>query len=207
MLYHFKRLFKPRKTQDCDPMKKFLIVGLGNIGPKYEETRHNIGFKILDRLAEQEALNFETVKLGDRALYKTKGRSFILLKPSTYMNLSGKAVKYWMTKENIAIENLLIVTDDLNLPFGSIRLKTKGSDGGHNGLKDIQAQLNTTKYARFRFGISDSFAKGRQVDYVLGHWNEDECLQLPERLDTAVALIKSFGLSGTTLTMNTFNGK
>ena len=123
------------------------------------------------------------------------------------MNLSGKAVNYWLNKEKIPIENLLIVTDDLNLPFGSIRLKTKGSDGGHNGLKDIQAQLNTTKYARFRFGISDSFAKGRQVDYVLGQWNNDEYSQLPERLDTSVALIKSFGLSGTSSTMNAFNGK
>ena len=207
MFQSIKRLFGTVKSQESDLMKKFLIVGLGNIGPKYDETRHNIGFKIVDHLAHQEDLNFETVKLGDRSVYKIKGRTFILLKPSTFMNLSGKAVRYWLAKENVPIENLLVVTDDLNLPFGAIRLKTKGSDGGHNGLKDIQAQLNTTKYSRFRFGISDSFAKGRQVDYVLGEWNEKERLQLPERLSTSVDLIKSFGLSGATHTMNTFNGK
>ncbi|WP_416236537.1 aminoacyl-tRNA hydrolase [Xanthomarina sp. F1114] len=188
-------------------MKKFLIVGLGNIGEKYENTRHNIGFKILDHLAKKEDLNFETQKLGDLTSYKFKGRTFILLKPSTYMNLSGKAVLYWLNKEKIAPENLLIITDDLNLPFGSIRLKTKGSDGGHNGLKDIQEKLNTTKYNRFRFGISSKFNKGSQVDYVLGEWDEEECDNLPERLDKSVELIKSFGTAGINNTMNSFNGK
>ena len=188
-------------------MKKFLIVGLGNIGDKYVSTRHNIGFKILDALAEKEDLKFETQKLGDLTTYKFKGRTFILLKPSTYMNLSGKSVQYWLTKEKIPIENLLVVTDDLNLPFGTLRLKTKGSDGGHNGLKDIQAKLNTTKYNRFRFGISDTFSKGRQVDYVLGEWNTEETQKLPERLEIAIELIKSFGTAGISNTMNTFNGK
>ncbi len=188
-------------------MKKFLIVGLGNIGEKYEETRHNIGFKVLDYFAEKEQVSFETNKLGDIAYYKLKGRTFIFLKPSTFMNLSGKAVTYWLTKEKVPIENLLIITDDLNLPFGSIRLKTKGSDGGHNGLKDIQLKLNTTKYSRFRFGISDAFSKGRQVDYVLGEWNEEEQTQLPERLEKSTDLIKSFVLSGTSTTMNLYNGK
>ncbi|WP_394338525.1 aminoacyl-tRNA hydrolase [Hanstruepera ponticola] len=188
-------------------MKKFLIVGLGNIGEKYAHTRHNIGFKILDFLAEKEDLKFEAQKLGDITTYKFKGRTFILLKPSTYMNLSGKAVLYWLTKEKIPLENLLIITDDLNLPFGSIRLKTKGSDGGHNGLKDIQDKLQTTKYNRFRFGISDEFSKGRQVDYVLGEWNDDEKSKLPERLEKSVELIKSFGTAGVNNTMNTFNGK
>ncbi|WP_298901451.1 aminoacyl-tRNA hydrolase [uncultured Psychroserpens sp.] len=188
-------------------MKKFLIAGLGNIGDKYTNTRHNIGFKILDALAEKEALKFETQKLGDLTTYKFKGRTFILLKPSTYMNLSGKAVKYWLTKEKIPLENLLVVTDDLNLPFGSLRLKTKGSDGGHNGLKDIQNVLQTTKYNRFRFGISDTFSKGRQVDYVLGEWTDDENEKITERLDKSIELIKSFGTAGVSNTMNTFNGK
>ncbi|WP_092206785.1 aminoacyl-tRNA hydrolase [Bizionia echini] len=188
-------------------MKKFLIVGLGNIGDKYQNTRHNIGFKILDFLANKEDLTFTTDKLGDLTTYKFKGRTFILLKPSTYMNLSGKSVLYWLTKEKIPLENLLIITDDLNLPFGSIRLKTKGSDGGHNGLKDIQDKLNTTKYNRFRFGISNEFSQGRQVDYVLGEWSDDEYKLLRERLEKSVELIKSFGTAGINNTMNTFNGK
>lgn len=188
-------------------MKKFLIVGLGNIGEKYENTRHNIGFKVLDALAQKEDLKFITQKLGDLTSYKYKGRTFILLKPSTYMNLSGKAVKYWLIKEKIPLENVLVVTDDLNLPFGSIRVKTKGSDGGHNGLKDIQTTLQTTKYNRFRFGISDEFGKGRQVDYVLGEWTDEEIRRLPERLETSVDLIKSFGTAGINNTMNMFNGK
>lgn len=196
---------KPNEYQD--PMKKFLIVGLGNIGEKYAGTRHNIGFKILDFFADKEGFAFETQKLGDVATYKLKGRPLIFLKPSTFMNLSGKAVMYWLAKEKVPLENLLVITDDLNLPFGSIRLKTKGSDGGHNGLKDIQAKLNTTKYNRFRFGISDAFSKGRQVDYVLGEWNDDEREKLPERLETSVALIKSFALAGVNTTMNAFNGK
>ena len=188
-------------------MKKFLIVGLGNIGQKYANTRHNIGFKILDHFASQENLIFDTQKLGDITTYKLKGRTFIFLKPSTYMNLSGKAVQYWLTKENIPLENLLVVTDDLNLPFGSIRVKTKGSDGGHNGLKDIQEKLNTTVYNRFRFGISDAFNKGQQVDYVLGEWTDEENKNLKERLDKSAALIKSFALAGINITMNSFNGK
>ncbi|MEM6515713.1 MAG: aminoacyl-tRNA hydrolase [Bacteroidota bacterium] len=188
-------------------MKKFLIVGLGNIGPEYAETRHNIGFKILDALAKKEDLKFETHKLGDITTYRFKGRNFILLKPSTYMNLSGKSVLYWLNKEKVSLENLLVITDDLNLPFGTIRLKGKGSDGGHNGLKDIQDKLQTTKYIRFRFGISDTFSKGRQVDYVLGQWNEEEKSKLEERLKTSVELIKSFGTAGLNNTMNAFNGK
>ena len=202
-------LFDASKNSIIDEensMKKFLIVGLGNIGDEYSNTRHNIGFKILDYIAKQESLNFETQKLGDIATYKFKGRQFILLKPSTYMNLSGKAVTYWMTKENIPIENLLIITDDLNLPFGTIRLKTKGSDGGHNGLKDIQDKLQTINYNRFRFGISDAFSKGRQIDYVLGEWTDEENKILSERLEKSMELIKSFGTAGITNTMNTFNG-
>ena len=208
MLSFFGRILGKKKTgEKIDPMKKFLIVGLGNIGPKYENTRHNIGFKILDELAREKEVTFETQKLGDVATFKFKGRTFVMLKPSTYMNLSGKAVNYWMQKEKIALENLLVVTDDLNLPFGTLRLKTKGSDGGHNGLKDIQAQLNTTKYNRFRFGISDEFSKGNQVNYVLGEWDDEEERKLPERLKTSAELILSFGTAGVSNTMNTFNGK
>ncbi len=208
MLSFFGRILGKKETgEKTDPMKKFLIVGLGNIGPKYENTRHNIGFKILDEIAREKEVTFETQKLGDVATFKFKGRTFILLKPSTYMNLSGKAVNYWMQKEKIALENLLVVTDDLNLPFGTLRLKTKGSDGGHNGLKDIQAQLNTTKYNRFRFGISDEFSKGNQIDYVLGEWGEEEKKEMAERLKTSAELIQSFGTAGVSNTMNTFNGK
>lgn len=208
MCQFFINLFRKKKQIEAqDVMKKFLIVGLGNIGAKYENTRHNIGFKILDYFAKQEELTFETQKLGDITHYKLKGRTFVFLKPNTYMNLSGKAVLYWLTKEKIPLENLLIITDDLNLPFGSIRLKTKGSDGGHNGLKDIQDKLNTTKYNRFRFGISDTFSKGKQVDYVLGEWTDEEQEKLNERLEKSVELIKSFALSGVNNTMNSFNGK
>ena len=202
-------LFKLKSNRETpeELMKKFLIVGLGNIGEKYENTRHNIGFKILDQLAEKESITFETQKLGDLANFKFKGRTFILLKPSTFMNLSGKAVLYWLTKEKIPLENLLVVTDDLNLPFGTLRIKAKGSDGGHNGLKDIQAKLNTTKYNRFRFGISNSFGKGQQVNYVLGEWSEEENTELNERLNIAAEAIKSFGTAGLANTMNTYNGK
>lgn len=186
---------------------KFLIVGLGNIGVEYVNTRHNIGFKIVDFLARKEGLSFETVKLGALAEYKFKGRTFFLLKPNTYMNLSGKAVKYWMEKENIPLENILVITDDLNLSFGAIRIRKKGSDGGHNGLKSVQAILNTSDYNRFRFGISDEFKKGKQIDYVLGEWDESEKTALPERLEIASEIIKSFGTAGIENTMSNFNGK
>jgi len=189
-----------------DLMKKFLIVGLGNIGEKYDNTRHNIGFKILDEIASKENVTFESQKLGSVATFRFKGRTFTLLKPSTYMNLSGKAVKYWMTKEKIPLENVLIVCDDLNLNFGSIRVKAKGSDGGHNGLKDIIAILQTQQYARFRFGVGSEFSKGRQVDFVLGEWDADEEKLMPERLEKSHALVKSFGTAGLNNTMNTFNG-
>ncbi len=186
---------------------KYLIVGLGNIGAEYVNTRHNIGFKIVDFLAKKEGINFETVKLGSLAQYKFKGRTFLLLKPNTYMNLSGKAVKFWMDKENIPLENIMVLADDLNLSFGTIRIKPKGSDGGHNGLKNINLLLNTTNYTRFRFGISDEFKKGKQIDYVLGDWDEDEKTKLPERLELASEVIKSFGTAGLENTMTAFNGK
>ncbi len=188
-------------------MKKFLIVGLGNIGEEYRYTRHNIGFLALDAIAKEHEIFFSTQRLGDIAELKHKGRTLIFLKPSTYMNLSGKAIRYWLEKENIPIENLLVITDDLNLPFGAIRIKKKGSDGGHNGLKNIQAELNTTNYARFRFGISADFSFGKQIDYVLGRWEESEVEKLPERLEKVHQAVLSFALTGVDVTMNTFNNK
>ena len=207
-LFRFiKLLFKSKKeTSTNTSMKKFLIVGLGNIGEKYNNTRHNIGFKILDEIASKEAVTFESGKLGAVAKFRFKGRTFILLKPSTFMNLSGKSVKYWLTKEKIASENLLIICDDLNLSFGAIRVKAKGSDGGHNGLKDINAILQTQQYARFRFGVGSEFSKGRQSNFVLGEWDAEENKLLPERLELAIKIVKSFGTAGLNNTMNTFNG-
>jgi PTH1 family peptidyl-tRNA hydrolase len=198
---------KDKVLNESSKMKKFLIVGLGNIGAEYVNTRHNIGFKVLDYFANQESISFQTQKLGDVTEFKIKGRTAILLKPNTYMNLSGKAVKYWMEKEKIEKDNLLIITDDLNLSFGSIRIKTKGSDGGHNGLKNIQLLLNSTEYPRFRFGISDAFKKGKQVDYVLGEWSTEEKEALKERLSISSEIIKSFVLAGLNTTMNAYNGK
>ncbi len=207
MLHFLKSLFKNEAPflEESEPMKKFLIVGLGNIGDAYSETRHNIGFKILDALAKAHDFAFEPAKLGAIGSFKIKGRSIRCLQPSTYMNRSGKAVKYWMEKEKIPLENVLIITDDINLPFGTLRLKTKGSDGGHNGLKDIQEQLQTTKYPRLRFGVGADFGKGRQVDYVLGKWNDEEKTQLQERMDRILKLLPSFVLSGVAITMNQFN--
>ena len=208
MVRWFKKWFPTQKPlfEETDPMKKFLIAGLGNIGEEYEGTRHNIGFQILDTLAREEDFTFEAGRLGDIGTFRIKGRSVLCIKPSTFMNRSGKAVRYWMDKENIPLENLLVITDDLNLPYGTLRLKTKGSDGGHNGLKDIQQVLTTTQYARFRFGIGSEYARGRQVDYVLGKWNESEQEKLGERLEHSAALIRSFVLAGVARTMNTFNG-
>ncbi|WP_396157759.1 aminoacyl-tRNA hydrolase [Flavobacterium sp.] len=188
-------------------MKKCLIVGLGNIGAEYVNTRHNIGFKIVDYVASKQGVSFETAKLGTVAEFTIKGRKLILLKPNTYMNLSGKAVHYWMQKENITKENVLVITDDLNLAFGTIRIKGKGTDGGHNGLKNIQLILNTSEYPRFRFGISDEFKKGQQVDYVLGEWNDVEKEKLQERFELANQIVESYALAGLNETMNRFNGK
>jgi PTH1 family peptidyl-tRNA hydrolase len=208
MIQWLNNLLGVEKTSDkLDDMNKFLIVGLGNIGAEYVNTRHNIGFKVLDFIANKEGASFDNLKLGAVAEIKIKGKTFILLKPNTYMNLSGKAVKYWMDKEKIALDKVLIITDDLNLSFGTIRIRSKGSDGGHNGLKNITQVLNTQEYARFRFGISDAFKKGKQVDYVLGNWDEEEKTKLPERLEIASEIIKSFGLAGLEITMTSYNGK
>ena len=188
-------------------MKKYLIACLGNIGAEYANTRHNIGLLVADKLAKDHNASFTTQKLGDLAEIKVKGRTFILLKPSTYMNLSGKAVRYWLEKERLTAENLLVVCDDLNIKFGTLRIKGKGSDGGHNGLKDIQYQLGTQEYARLRFGISSNFESGKQIDYVLGEWAPEEQVLLPERVAKCAEAVLSYGLAGLAITMNTFNNK
>lgn len=188
-------------------MKKLLIVGLGNVGETYSMTRHNIGFYILNALARELDLEFKTEKLGDVVRFKYRGKSFTLLKPNTYMNLSGKAVKYWLTHESIRVENLCVVTDDIHIDFGVIRIKTKGSSGGHNGLKHIEAQLQTQQYARFRFGVGQNYSRGRQVDFVLGQWTKEEESMLIERVSVAVEAILSFGVNGAHNTMTQFNGK
>lgn len=188
-------------------MNKFLIVGLGNIGDEYVNTRHNIGFTILDEIVKENNLKFTIGKLASTCEYKLKGKTLVLTKPSTYMNLSGKALNYWMQAEKITKENILVITDDLALPFGSLRMKGKGSDGGHNGLKDIQQTLNTSEYARLRFGVGNEFLKGRQVDYVLGKWTDEEQKLLEPRVKLAVEMIQNFALSGLQRTMTNFNNK
>ena len=186
---------------------KYLIVGLGNIGAEYAGTRHNIGFKVLDALAEASNAVFTTARYGDVAELKHKGRTLILLKPSTYMNLSGKAVRYWMEAEKIAPENLLVVSDDIALPFGTLRMRPRGSAGGHNGLKNIAELLGTEDYARMRFGVGGDFPRGHQVDYVLGEWSDEERKALPERLKVFGDAILSFTTIGLERTMNFFNKK
>lgn len=186
---------------------KYLIVGLGNIGEDYRGTRHNIGFQILDAFAEASNVAFSPARYGDRADVKFKGRQFILIKPSTYVNLSGKAVNYWLKKEKLTVDRLLVITDDLALPFGTIRLRAKGSDGGHNGLRSINELIGTNKYARLRFGIGDEFHHGQQVDYVLGKWDAEEREVLPDRMDTSIGAIKAFGTVGIQMAMNQFNNK
>lgn len=186
---------------------KYLIVGLGNIGEEYRNTRHNIGFNVLDALAKASNIVFEDKRYGAVATLSLKGRQLILLKPSTYMNLSGNAVRYWMQQEKIPLENLLIVVDDLALPFGALRLKPKGSDAGHNGLKHIAATLGTQAYTRLRFGIGNDFPRGHQIDFVLGQFTEDDMKIMNERVDIAIEIIKSFCLAGVAITMNQYNKK
>ncbi|MEA3317966.1 MAG: aminoacyl-tRNA hydrolase [Bacteroidota bacterium] len=186
---------------------KNLIVGLGNIGDEYAETRHNIGFKVLDAFAKASNISFEDSRYGAKAEYKFKGRKFILIKPSTYVNLSGKAINYWLQKEKIPVENLLVIVDDIALPFGKHRLKAKGGDAGHNGLNNIAQILGHNKYARLRIGIGNEYSKGAQINYVLGNWTDNELKILPERIELAVEVIKSFGTVGINFTMNTYNNK
>ncbi|WP_319478772.1 aminoacyl-tRNA hydrolase [uncultured Draconibacterium sp.] len=186
---------------------KYLIAGLGNIGPEYKNTRHNIGFQILDALAEASNISFSDKRYGFVAECKFKGRTFILLKPTTYMNLSGRAVNYWLQKEKIDIKNMLVLVDDLALPFGTLRVRAKGGAGGHNGLENINQVLGRNDYARLRFGIGDDFHKGHQVNYVLGEWSKDEQKELPFKIDDSIEIIKSFGTIGVHRTMNFHNKK
>jgi len=190
-----------------DNAMKYLIVGLGNIGSEYHETRHNSGFMVVDRLAASVGASWEDRRYGFITTVRVKGQELLLLKPSTYMNLSGNAVRYWMQKENIPLERLLVVVDDLALPTGILRLKPKGGDGGHNGLNHIASVLGTQNYARLRFGIGNDFQQGRQVDYVLSGFTEEEWKILPEKLELACEIIKSFCLAGISITMNQFNKK
>lgn len=184
---------------------KYLIIGLGNPGAKYENTRHNIGFRVVEALAKEKEESFKTVRLGEMATIKHKSRILVLVKPNTYMNLSGQTVKYWMTQEKIPLENILVITDDIALPFGKIRLKGKGSDGGHNGLKSIQDLLNTNQFARLRFGVGSDFHPGQQADYVLGDWPTDEAKTLAERIEAAKACVLDFVSIGLGLTMTKHN--
>ncbi|MBI5219728.1 MAG: aminoacyl-tRNA hydrolase [Bacteroidia bacterium] len=186
---------------------KYLIAGLGNIGVEYQNTRHNSGFMILDAFAKASNIVFTGSRYAFTAALRYKGRTFLLIKPTTFMNLSGKAVNYWLQKENIPVGNMLVVCDDIALPFGTIRLRPKGSDAGHNGLKDISEILGHENYARLRFGIGNDFYKGGQVDYVLSEWMPGEKKLLPARIDIAIDAIKSFGTSGITFAMNNFNNR
>jgi len=185
---------------------KYLIVGLGNIGPTYENTRHNIGFKVLDALAKASNLVFTDRRYGAICTCRLKNKELVLLKPSTFMNLSGNAVRYWLNKENIPVENLLVVVDDLAIPFGALRMKERGSHAGHNGLRSIQ-DLIGEDYPRLRFGIGNDFPQGQQMTYVLGNFTEEENEKLPERIEVACEMVKSFCLAGTQYTMNLYNKK
>lgn len=184
---------------------KYLIAGLGNIGAEYELTRHNIGFLVLDRMADNEKVEFTTGRLADKAEVKFKGRHFHLIKPNTYMNLSGKAISYWLQELKIPNENLLVIVDEIALPFGKLRLKTTGSAGGHNGLKNIELLLGTQNYSRLRVGIGSEYSKGQQVDYVLSRFSDQEFQELPPIMDRAIETVKSFATIGPERTMNFFN--
>lgn len=184
---------------------KYLIVGLGNMGAEYDNTRHNVGFEVLDALAKKYEVSFKQEQHGDLAEFKFKGRTFVLLKPSTYMNLSGKAVRFWGQKKKILPENLLVVVDDLNLPYGKMRLRSKGNDGGHNGLKNINEVLNTSSYSRLRIGIGNNYSKGRQVDFVLGEWSEEEKDGLDKILKKASEAVLAYGTIGVSRAMTQYN--
>jgi len=186
---------------------KYLIAGLGNIGDQYKNTRHNIGFKILDAFAEASNISFDDRRYGFVTHHKYKGRTFVLLKPSTLMNLSGKAVNYWLKKEKIPLDRLLVVVDDISLPLGSVRIRPKGGDAGHNGMANINQVLGTSQYPRLRFGIGNGFPHGAQVNYVLGEWTSEEEEKLDPLIDHSIEMIKSFGTVGLELTMTRYNKK
>lgn len=201
----FSKLFRRFLVAPKEDNMKYLIAGLGNPGEKYAQTRHNAGFLVLDELAEKYNAEWALKRYAWQAQAKYRGKQLVLIKPNTFMNLSGKSVRYWMTKEKVPLKNVLIVVDDLHIPFRSIRIKGKGSDAGHNGLKDIQQQLGTSNYSRLRIGIGSEFSKGRQIDYVLGEWSEDEKQALSTIRKTSVEAIESFIHRGLSPTMNEFN--
>lgn len=208
MKFYICNWFRKKEIKETtEETVKYLIIGLGNKGEEYAETRHNIGFKVAEKIAETMEVPFKSANFGWIAEGKHRGRKVFVLKPDTYMNLSGKAVKFWMQKENIPLENILVITDDLALPYGTLRMKMKGSDAGHNGLKSMQEELQSQNYARLRFGISADFSEGKQVDYVLGKWTEEEKEKLSERIETFSKAALSFVFAGIQNTMNTFNGK
>lgn len=185
----------------------YLVVGLGNIGAEYEGTRHNMGFMALDAWAQSEGTVFQTCRYGSKAEISFKGRHFILIKPSTYMNLSGKAVRYWMNELKLPLENLIVISDDLNIPFGTLRLRKGGSAGGHNGLTNITEMMGTQEYARIRMGIGNDFSKGGQIDFVLGHLSEDEKNQMPQICSRVIEGVKAFATVGPDRAMNVVNAK
>ncbi len=203
MIFSFFR--KRKQTESVDPDMKYLITGLGNVGVEYDNTRHNIGFDVVDQLVESLNGTWETLRLAKVARVKFKGRVLIVIKPTTYMNRSGKAIKYWLQKENIKIENSLTVVDDIALPTGVLRLRKKGGAGGHNGLTDIIESLGNESFNRLRFGIGDNYSRGKQVDFVLGNWNRQEEEILAPQIDLSVEIIKSFISIGVDRTMNTYN--
>ena len=196
-----------KETKDETEMAKYLIVGLGNIGDEYQRTRHNIGFDIIDTFAESVGATWQDRRYGMVATCRVKSAQLVLLKPSTYMNMSGNAVRYWLQQEKVPVENLLVLVDDLNIPFGKLRIRKAGSNGGHNGLGHIQQVLGTDAYARVRFGIGNEYTKGRQINFVLGEWTDEEKQALPERLKIAAEIIPSFCLQGIDRTMNQYNNK
>lgn len=198
---------KNNNQNNTETEMKYLIAGLGNIGDEYEGTRHNIGFRVADALAISCNINFEDKRYGFVGMGRVKNAELVILKPSTYMNLSGNAVRYWMQKENIPVERLLVVCDDISLPFGKLRMRPGGSDGGHNGLKNIASVIGTQQFARLKFGVGNDFPKGTQVDYVLGKFSEEDLKTMDERVDVFVQAIKSFCLAGIQITMNQFNKK
>lgn len=206
MMNFFKRLFGSDAGQQSDPdMKRFLIACLGNIGPEYTGTRHNAGFMVADELARDADVQFQSRRYGDMAVVRVKNCELLVLKPSTFMNLSGVAVRYWMNHEKLPLENLLVVVDDLALPFGTLRLRKSGSDAGHNGLKNIAEQLGTPNYARLRFGVGNDFPKGGQIDFVLGKFPPEEREKLPEVLKRAADAVRTYCLAGPDIAMNRFN--
>lgn len=209
MIKFFKSLFGGKNdvaaSNEENNVKRFLILCLGNIGPDYEGTRHNAGFMVGDAIADESGVAFKSCRYGDMAIVKVKNCELMLLKPSTFMNLSGVAARFWMNKEKLPLENLLVIVDDISLPFGAIRIRERGSDAGHNGLKNIAEQLGTQNYARLKFGVGNDFPKGGQIDYVLGKFPPEEAKELPEKLKKASEAIKAFCLSGASFAMTHYN--